>query len=107
MVLPFIAGFVGGLIVSSLVTLALLTLQEIMDWFSQHFDVLHRNKDNLAFTIRDKLKNGNYQVVQGIFNDRTGDVIEERTIEAEKIDEDLRQIHNEYEDENCVVIYEL
>ena len=67
---------------------------------------LHKNKDNLAFTIRDKLNNGNYQVVQGIFNDRTGNVIKEITIEAEEIDEELKQIHDEYEDKDCVVIYE-
>ena len=106
MVLPFIAGFVGGLIIGSLVTVAFLTLQEIMDWFSQHFNVLQKNKDNLAFSIRDKLDNGNYQIVQGIFNDRTGDVIEERNIETEEIDRELEQTHNEYEDEYGVVVYE-
>lgn len=106
MVLPFIAGFVGGLIIASLLAVAFLTLQEIMNWFSQHYNILHKNKDNVAFTIKDKLENGNYQVVQGIFNDRTGNVIEERTIETEAIDEELKQIHDEYEDEDCIVVYE-
>lgn len=106
MVLPLIAGFVGGLIIGSLLAVAFLTLQEIMNWFSQHYNILHKNKDNVAFTIKDKLENGNYQVVQGIFNDRTGNVIEEKTIETEAIDEELKKIHDEYEDKDCIVVYE-
>ena len=105
MVLPLVAAFIGGLVIGSLIV-AFLTLEELMDWFEQNFNLLRKNKNNIAFTIRDTLENGNYQVVQGIFNNRTSEIVEERTIEAEEIDEELEKIHDKYEDKDHVVIYD-
>ncbi|MEO0967418.1 MAG: hypothetical protein AAFX80_03525 [Cyanobacteria bacterium J06639_18] len=105
MVLPFIAGFVAGLLIGSIVV-GFLSYEEIIDWFNEHIDTIHNNEDNLAFTIKDILENGNYKIVQGVFNSQTGDVIEDRVIEAEEIDEELLEIHEEYENEENLVIYE-
>jgi len=107
MVLPLIAGFVGGLLIGSLIAVAFLAYEEIIDWFDEYLDTIHSSKNNLAFTIKDELENGNYQIVQGIFNQRTGDMIESREIEAEEIDEELLEVHEEYEDEDGIVLYEI
>jgi hypothetical protein len=107
MVLPLIAGFVGGLLIGSLIAVAFLAYEEIIDWFDEYLDTIHSSKNNLPFTIKDELENGNYQIVQGIFNQRTGDMIEGREIEAEEIDEELLDIHEEYEDEEGIVLYEI
>jgi len=106
MVLPFIAGFLGGLLIGSLIAIAFLYYEEIMDWFEENLDTLHSNKNNLAFTITDMLDNGNYKVIQGIYNTRNDEIIEGRGVEAEEIDEELLEVHEEYEDENGIVIYE-
>lgn len=106
MVLPLIAGFVGGLLIGSLIAVAFLAYEEIIDWFDERLDTIHSSKNNLALTIKDELENGNYQIVQGIFNNKTGNWIESREIEAEEIDEELLDIHEEYEDEDGIVVYE-
>ncbi len=106
MVLPLIAGLVGCLFIGSLI-LAFLSYEEIMNWFYDYLDTLHTSKNNLAFTIKDDLENGNYQIVQGIFNQRTGNIIEDRVIEAEEIDDVVLEIHEEYEDEDRTVVYEI
>ena len=108
MVLPLIAGFIGGLLIGSMILF--LTYEDIIDWFDEYLDTLRSNKNNLlGFTqlLQDELENGNYQVVQGIFNHRTGNVIEERVIEAEEIDDELLEIHEEYEDENGLLLHEV
>lgn len=105
MVLPLIAGFVGGLLIGSLIAVAFLAYEEIIDWFDEYLDTIHSSKNNLAFTIKNELENGNYQIVQGIFNQRTGDMIESREIEAEEIDEELLEVHEEHENENGIVSY--
>ena len=109
MVLPLIAGFVGGLLIGSLFVIAFLSYEEIIDWFYEYLDTLHSDQNNLGFTqlIKDKLENGNYQIVQGIFNQRTGNVIEDRVVEAEEIDDELLGIHEEYEDEDSIVLHEI
>jgi len=106
MVLPFIAGFIGGLLIGSLLTIAFLTYEEIMNWFEENLDTLYSNKNYLAFTIQDNLDNGNYKVVQGVLDPRNDNIIDGRVVEAEEIDDDLLEIHEEYEDENGIVIYD-
>jgi hypothetical protein len=39
-------------------------------------DIKAADKDNIAFTIKQRLENGDYKVVQGIFNKRTEDLMD-------------------------------
>jgi hypothetical protein len=63
-----------------------LALSNIMDWF-------HRNKtatSDYGELIKEKLADGNYRIIGGIF-DKRGYQIASQTWETEKLDSDLQQ----------------
>ena len=75
-------------------SVVLLSLKDIMDWFRARHNLLQSDRDNVAKTIVESLKNGHYKVVQGIFNTRTGRTLESRTMEAADLDSELARLHS-------------
>ena len=82
-----------------------LTLEIIIDWFKKWWSnrnaIPERDRENLAFTIKDDLKNGNYRVIQGVFNRNTEKVVGGEKYETEQLDEELDELH----EDNRLVIY--
>ena len=93
---------VAGLALSVIV-IKLLGWQKIKDWFLSYFKNRNRIKspDEVAFTLKTALSNGNVKVVQGIFNTNTETVEDGVEYNAEKIDNQLSNYHKD----NPVVIY--
>ncbi|MDR2808371.1 MAG: hypothetical protein LBB43_05105 [Spirochaetaceae bacterium] len=95
--LPLIAlilAVAGGLIA---ITIALLSWDKIIGWFRARQNLKQKDKDNIAFTLQQKLKDGKYETVQGIFNDSSGELLDgEKTI-AKDIDEKVAKVHSKEE----------
>jgi len=83
-------------------TLIIVYWDEIIDWFRSRNDIKTRDEDNIAFTLKEKMATGQYNVVQGIFNTRTEKVVEGRNIHAKELDEQMTAAHRQQE----LVIYE-
>jgi hypothetical protein len=92
---------------TAVVTLAVITIAEVKNWFQQRNNLLAADKDNLAFTIAAMLKDGKfkvienvldpssnkYHIVQGIMNSRTGKIKDARAIVAQRASQDFLQQH--------------
>jgi hypothetical protein len=102
MPLPLIAIILGAVAALAVVVLAIIYYDDIVKWFRARNDIKVADKDNIAFTIKQRLENGDYKVVQGIFNKRTDDLVEGHAMQSEKLDEELERQH----ESNELVIYE-
>src|SRR6266516_5510450 len=83
---------VAALIAIALIV-ALLTYEEIVNWFVQRSELKESDKNNLAFTLQEKLANGHYKTVQGIFSPHTNQILDGRAIESKSVDTELAAIH--------------
>jgi hypothetical protein len=66
---------------------------EIISWFQQHTALLANNANNVAFTLAESMKSGDYKVVQGIFNKSTNQLHEARRVTSTQVDEEFEHIH--------------
>ena len=88
----------------SVVYIIRLGIKEVIKWFRNRSAIKQADKDNIAFTLQNKLASGKYKTVQGIFNTRNEVLVEGRVIESEEIDEEIENIH--FDDDDDLVIYE-
>ncbi len=104
MPIPLILLILGAIaaITITVVVVAILYWNDIKNWFQSRNYLKQSDKDNIAFTIQEKLSSGNYKTVQGIFNQRTNDIKDGRVIESKDIDSGVRNAHRN----DQVVIYE-
>lgn len=84
------AAIFGG--AAAAVTIAYLTIDYLMDWFSSRRYLL-RDRDNIAATVMEILDNGRYKVVQGIFSTTREEWVESRVLESESVSADLANLH--------------
>jgi hypothetical protein len=84
------------------IVIPILKWDRIVNWFRAREELKNSDKDNIAFTLQEKLKNGKYKTVQGIFNTRTNELLDEEKIISEQIDDRLVEVHRNYD----LVIYE-
>jgi hypothetical protein len=64
-------------------SVAVISWRAVQKWINAH-----RVPNGTARIVREKLRNGNYRVVSGVF-DNKGDLRSQKTWEAERLDEDL------------------
>jgi len=97
MPLPFLIPIIlGGLAAAGITTaiiLAILNWSRIVDWFKGRKSLKQQDKDNIAFTIKQEMANGNFEVVQGIFNEETEELLDGEKYEAEELDAELAKHH--------------
>ncbi len=83
----------AALVAMTVIAVAVLTFEEITNWFTDRQTLKESDKDNIAFTLQEKLASGEYSTVQGIFNTRTQTIPAARTINSKRIDTKLASIH--------------
>ena len=93
MVLPLLIAIGAVIIGMAVFHLVLLNWSRIKDWFSQRQALALSNKNNVAFTLQERLKNGNYSTVQGIFNQKTNTLLDGQKYESEEIGKKLAKRH--------------
>ena len=100
LLIPIIVGACAAL--GAAVVLVLLNWERILNWFTGREKLKNSDKDNIAFTIQEKLASGKIKTIQGIFNKRTNEVPDGIQYESEEIDETLAEMHHN----EPLVIYE-
>lgn len=92
-------GFIGGLITlfigATVVYLAIITVDAVINWFRNKRAIVESDRDNIAFTIKENMESGRYVVYQGVFNRRTEQLVDGQKLESEQIDDELRAMHEQ------------
>jgi hypothetical protein len=85
------AALTGGAVYVG-VKIAQLTWNYLVQWFQKYRNSIV-NKEQVAFTLQEKLASGKYKTVQGIFNPASQQVTDARNIESDQIDAKVRDAH--------------
>ena len=92
-------GMIGTLITlfvsAAVIYAAILTVDADINWFRNRASIVQSDRNNLAFTIRERLADGNYAVYQGIFNQASGQLLDGQKLVSEKLDSELNSLHRD------------
>ena len=81
--------------------IALLTYPMIVNWFRERTALKLQDRKNIAFTLQQRVNNGNFKTVQGIFNTQSNNLLDSKGYQSKEIDSELAGIHRGEE----VVVY--
>lgn len=98
--LPVLLGMLGGAVAAALI-MAILYYRNIIEWFQGKTMLKQSDKDNIAFSIQERLTTGNIRTVQGIFNQRHSNVLEAQAYESKTVDAEVASLHRN----NALVVY--
>ena len=100
----FLIGLITSIAanIAVVVFIAFLAIKEVVKWFRNRSRIKQQDKDNIAFTLQEKIGKNQYKTVQGVFNTRTNDLKEGRIINSDKVDSEIKNIHKD----NELIIYE-
>lgn len=68
----------------AIVAWAIISRQKIIEWFRSRHRIKHPNE--VAFTLNTRLRAGDYEVVQGIFDKNTQSVTDGQVIHSDEIE---------------------
>ena len=78
-----------------------LTAQIIYEWFRKFAYLLvendrrsFENRDYVAFTVQKAMASGDYNVVEGIFDNKKQKIYDARVIQADSVDYKIKQAHS-------------
>jgi len=74
--------------------IALLKFRTIIDWFQQRTALAMRDRRNVAFTLQDRLKNGHYRTVQGIFSPVQDALLDAQGYCSREVDSEIERVHS-------------
>jgi hypothetical protein len=97
-----LAVILGAISAVAVIFVVVIKWSKIVKWFRSRSEIKEADKANIAFTIKQKCNNGDYKVVQGIFNKRTENIVDGLVYQSKKIDSKLDEVHANKE----LVIYE-
>ena len=97
--LELILVFAAGIFFKEIVQ---LVFGMLVKWFRNRRALVASDRDNIAFTLQNKLKSGKYNTVQGVFNTRTNEVIDGHKMMSNEIDNTIDKYHRDEE----LVLYE-
>lgn len=83
--------FIGAAVVYA----AILTVNKVIGWFRNRTQLVHSDRSNIAFTIREALSNGKFAVYQGVFNTRSEQLLDGVKNECSELDPQLAALHQE------------
>lgn len=76
-----------------LIYIAILYFSKILSFFKKKEHLKDSDKENIAFSLQEKLENGKYETVYGIFNKRTNEVLDGERVSSSDIDQKLEEYH--------------
>jgi hypothetical protein len=98
--ITLILGILAVIAVAVVVELVMLTVE----WLTESFNSLKTGDvDEIGFTVKNALENGQVEVIQGVFNKRTEEVVNDKVvkIKTDELDPQLEMAHRD----NAVVLY--
>jgi len=100
----FLISLIAASAVNTLtcIYMIMLLFSAVVDWFRNRSSIKAQDKDNIAFTLQEKLSTGKVKTVQGVFNTRTKNIVDGRVIESDRVDDKLASLHRT----DALVVYE-
>lgn len=92
----------GGFIFASVLTIALLFFDQLINWFRSRSHIKASHSSNIAFSLQDKATNGQYSTVYGIYNTQTDTLYDAETVQSNNIDSNIASLHKT----SKLVVYE-
>lgn len=89
----------ASIAIDIILTVAVLAFVAVVEWFLTHQE--HIDDNTIGFTVRRHLDNGQYAIVQGLFDQTTDTVDKVRQINAQRLDAKLGELH----DKDPLVVY--
>ena len=89
-------GLIGA-IVAGIIIAKIISYKDIISWFKKRKSVLDSDNYNLAVTIGKQLKNGNYQIIGGVFNCQTETFKDQFVKTGKQLDSELASLHSNRE----------
>ena len=83
-----IIGAIASLVIAVFVYIVQLSLRKLVNWIRQKGEIA--SKGEVGFILKEKIKNGNYKVVNGVFNKNTEEVVDYQAHQTENVDNGLR-----------------
>lgn len=74
---------------------AYFTMQKVIAWFRDRTSLKLQEKNNIAFSLQEKLREGGYKTIQGIFNTDREELLDYQAVKSNRIDEELAATHRE------------
>lgn len=81
---------------------AVLHWDHIVNYFQSKAELKMSDKNNIAFSLQERLSNGKYRTVYGIFNQNENRVCDGQVVESQEIDSRVAENHLG----NPLVVYE-
>jgi hypothetical protein len=77
-------------------------LSDITDWFRERQQLKTQSPDNIAFSLLKPMEGGKIEIVFGIFNTKTNELLDGIKYTAARVDPELTKVHRGKE----LVLYE-
>lgn len=77
----------------ALTAVAVITFAAIVEWFQDRESLVLSDTANLAFTIKDRLDNGDYAIYQGVFNSNSTTLLDCRKLASSSVDASTEAVH--------------
>lgn len=74
-----------------LIYVVIILFDRIATWFRARESLRNADKDNIAFSIKQKLESGEYKVVYGIFNKRQDELCDVDAVVGKKVDAEIEK----------------
>jgi DNA repair protein RadC len=97
-----IVGAMAGFALGAAIVVFILKLPDIIKYFRSKQQLTESDKANIRFTLMEHIENEDYEVIRGIFNKRTNEIVDAEKVQAKTIDEELAKAHQNHE----LVVYE-
>jgi len=103
-VTPFLPAILEALqrFLISITSLDTFTFKDVIAWFKDRESFLKADKDNIAFTLLSGRKDNNYDIIIGIFNKKTSQIIDAEKVTTKVLDVRLAEAHQNHD----LVVYE-
>jgi len=90
--IAIILAFVAGMFIKEIFK---LVFSMLINWFQNRSALKETDRDNIGFTLQNKLASGKYKTVQGVFNTRENRVIDGRKMVSNQVDSSIEQLHKD------------
>lgn len=80
-----------GALIGASIVVAYLYWDDLLAWFRENIGLLRSNANNVAVAVREALDSGNYNVVTGIINQETGEVLNAQSFIADGVDPRIKE----------------
>jgi hypothetical protein len=75
------------------VIVAYLNWDKLKDWIFGYRKLCVEDKDNIAFSITEKVEKGKASIVHGVFNKRTEQIVTGAKVTAKEVDPEVIKAH--------------